>query len=231
VSMMSLMYLVGKIAKDRAYVTAEDLLPQCLSDLGTTSEAVYHCYYEAYIRTHVVAPLGLPDTGFLPDPAKWARCAVAEQDEQYLYRLIQGYVSDGNTFASGGINGHAGLFTTALDISVMLHRFLTATEDDTYLKRSTIDLFSTIGDASFSSRALGWDTNTDRDGYHYCGTLSEATYLHLGYTGTQVCIDPVSGVYTSLLTNRVYPTDHGTSGGVRIAREAFNTMVHDILGL
>ena len=52
-----------------------------------------------------------------------------------------------------------------------------------------------------------------------CGNLSSTTYLHLGYTGTQVCSDPDRQIFTILLTNRVYPTgislmcDCGDGGG------------------
>ena len=35
-----------------------------------------------------------------------------------------------------------------------------------------------------------------------CGTLSEATFMHTGYTGGCICVDPVLEAFTLILTNR-----------------------------
>ena len=55
------------------------------------------------------------------------------------------------------------------------------------------------GAVFLTPNAKGWNLS--------CGTMSAATYLHTGYTGTEVCADPNNEVWTVLLTNRVYPTD------------------------
>ena len=62
-----------------------------------------------------------------------------------------------------------------------------------------------------------------------CGRLSPRTFLHVGYTGTQICADPVNGVYTLLLTNRVYPT--GANIQIQAFRQAWNDAIADILGI
>lgn len=59
-----------------------------------------------------------------------------------------------------------------------------------------------------------------------CGTLSSQTFFHTGYTGTQVCIDPVRGIYTSLLTNRVYPNVENTK--ILQVRAVLNSAVQHI---
>ncbi len=86
-------------------------------------------------------------------------------------------------------------------------------------------LFSTEFNHSQSSRALGWNTN-DPGAPDYgwnlsCGGLSARTFMHTGYSGTEVCIDPVSRMFTVLLTNRVYPNDPKVS--IAAARREFNT--------
>ena len=64
-----------------------------------------------------------------------------------------------------------------------------------------------------STRALGWDTNYlhSNDPYYSkigpCGNMSQSSINHLGYTGTEVCIDNENNIITIILTNRVYPTD------------------------
>lgn len=41
--------------------------------------------------------------------------------------------------------------------------------------------------------------------------MSTLTFEHLGYTGTQVCIDKENEIISVVLTNRVWPTDDGTN--------------------
>jgi hypothetical protein len=64
---------------------------------------------------------------------------------------------------SGGIAGHAGLFSTISDISAfasyMLQTHLGQPGDVHFLNTSTVTLFTSIFEESFSSRALGWTTN------------------------------------------------------------------------
>jgi len=88
---------------------------------------------------------------------------------------------------------------------------------------------------SQSSRALGWNTNDpnafDQGWDLSCGTMSARTFMHTGYTGTMVCMDPELGYYVVLLTNRVYPTDAAGSGQIHLIRQNFTTKVREVLGL
>ncbi len=56
-----------------------------------------------------------------------------------------------------------------------------------------------------------------------CGTMHPTTFTHLGYTGTQICGDPVREIYTIFLTNRVYPDQ--TNIQIREVRKKWNTAV------
>jgi CubicO group peptidase (beta-lactamase class C family) len=167
---------------------------------------VEQCYYEAYVRLFVIAPLKLHRSGFLPPVTMWAEAAPTENDTGYLHRQIQvwlrsravalltseqGQVSDGNAYALGGIAGHAGLFSTAPDALLIMQRYMYAGEADAYLNRTTARLFITEHNATQSSRALGWNTNDpaayDQGWNQSCGVLfSPRTFMHTGYTGTQV---------------------------------------------
>lgn len=52
--------------------------------------------------------------------------------------------------------------------------------------------------------------------------LSSKTFTHLGYTGTEICVDPVNGMFTVLLDNRCYPDKTGQMETIRTARRSFN---------
>lgn len=86
----------------------------------------------------------------------------------YTNTRLQGYVGDGNCFAMGGICGHAGVFSQAQDIARFLQAMLRSIANPTnvsqpfFLNSTTIGLFTEISNETLSSRALGWDTNTDK---------------------------------------------------------------------
>jgi CubicO group peptidase (beta-lactamase class C family) len=115
-------------------------------------------------------------------------------------------VSDGNAYALGGIAGHAGLFSNAPDLWKLMTRWMWAPANDSWLNRTTAELWVKEYNHSQSSRALGWNTNDpnapDQGWGLSCGRLSAKTFMHIGYTGTEMCGDPVNGVVTILLTNR-----------------------------
>ena len=143
----------------------------------------------------------------------------------------------------GGISGHAGVFSTVRDMSQLAANLLAAvTESSEYeghflLNTSTVRLFSTLYNSSQSSRALGWDTNsysvTDYGYSNSCGTLSEQTFMHIGYTGTCICIDPLNQVWSVVLTNRVYNcqgqscTDPDSSTNTKAVYNKFNSILRD----
>ena len=88
---------------------------------------------------------------------------------------------------------------------------------------ATIELFTTVHNASRSTRALGWDTDSV-----LCGNMSARTFTHTGYTGTMICADPVTrgGLLTVLLTNRVYPkADEASEERIHQARVRFSNAV------
>jgi CubicO group peptidase (beta-lactamase class C family) len=58
-------------------------------------------------------------------------------------------------------------------------------------------------------RGLGF--NLARSPRNFLGDLmSERAYGHTGFTGTSIALDPVTGLWVVLLTNRVCPTRENT---------------------
>jgi CubicO group peptidase (beta-lactamase class C family) len=72
-----------------------------------------------------------------------------------------------------------------------------------------------VQDSSFSSRALGWDTPSDRSSAGHF--ITRPAFGHTGFTGTSLWIAPQYDLYVLLLTNRVNPTrEHSGIGRVRV---------------
>ena len=184
--------------------------------LGKIVERVSGETLDRYLAEHVFRPLGMLDTQYRPDSSLLSRIAPTERDP-WRGRLVHGEVHDENAYALGGVSGHAGLFSTAHDLSRLAQAYLNGGVLDgaRLAKASTIRQFTTVEDSSFSSRALGWDTPSDRSSAGHF--ITRPAFGHTGFTGTSLWIAPQYDLYVLLLTNRVNPTrERSGIGRVRV---------------
>ncbi|MDB4885927.1 MAG: beta-lactamase [Gemmatimonadetes bacterium] len=175
------------------------------SDLGADMlafvvEAASGQKLDQFLASRVFTPLGMSDTRFRPDASLRGRIAPTEVTPPRGYP-IRGEVHDENAYALGGVAGHAGLFSTASDLSIFAQMLLNGgTYNGTRLiADSTVQLFTK---RAAGTRALGWDTCA---GSYGCGShMSANAYGHTGFTGTSLWIDPDRDMFVVLLTNRVH---------------------------
>jgi CubicO group peptidase (beta-lactamase class C family) len=148
--------------------------------------------------------------------------APTEYDERRNV-LLQGEVHDENAAALGGVAGHAGLFGTAESVLAVSGAWLRAHHDQrTILSATVARRFTARGeDVPDSTWALGWDTPSrpSSSGRYF----SQASFGHLGYTGTSLWIDPARELEVVLLSNRVNPTRRNEK-----IRE-FRPLIHDLV--
>lgn len=164
-------------------------------------------HLDKFLAKNAFGPLGMKDTGYKPRSRRVKRMPPTEQDEVLRNRLVRGVVHDENAFLMGGVSGHAGLFSSARDLSAFAQMYLNG---GTYkgkriITKETIDLFMQRQPAPpETTRALGWDTPAKGS---FPGDLaSPRAVMHTGFTGTSVYIDPERDAFVILLTNRVHPT-------------------------
>jgi CubicO group peptidase (beta-lactamase class C family) len=168
--------------------------------LGFVAEAASGQTLDVFLERSVFAKLGMTDTHFRPDAMSSVRIAPTEIAPPRGYPL-RGEVHDENAYALGGVAGHAGLFSTADDLSVFAQMML---DGGVYngvriVSDSAVALFTK---RAAGHRALGWDTC---DGGAGCGQyMSERAFGHTGFTGTSLWIDPDRQMFVILLTNRVH---------------------------
>jgi CubicO group peptidase (beta-lactamase class C family) len=183
--------------------------------LGKLVERVSGEPLAAYDSGHVFAPLGMTDTRYLP-PASWlARIAPTEQDS-WRGRKLRGEVHDENASRLGGVSGHAGLFSSARDLSRFARLYLRSGTIDgvRVFDSATVAQFTRVQDTAVSRRALGWETPTGRNSAGRL--LAPVAFGHTGFTGTSLWMDPARNLFVLLLTNRVNPTRNNLKiGGVR----------------
>ena len=168
--------------------------------LGMLVEAVAQDGLDSFLHKRVFEPLGMYDTFVRPADSLRSRVAPTEVTPPRGYSL-RGEVHDENAYALGGVAGHAGLFSTAADLSIFAQMLLNGGEygGTRILQPSTVELFTR---RAAGTRALGWDT---ADGDHGAGNyLTERAYGHTGFTGTSLWIDPDRDMFVILLTNRVH---------------------------
>ncbi len=168
--------------------------------LGFMVESITSEPLDKFLDERVFTPLGMHDTHFRPNASLRGRIAPTELTPPRGYPL-RGEVHDENAYALGGVAGHAGLFSTASDLSIFAQMLLNGgTFNGTrIIADSTVALFTR---RAAGTRALGWDTCAGEFG---CGKyMSANAYGHTGFTGTSIWIDPDRDMFVVLLTNRVH---------------------------
>jgi beta-glucosidase-like glycosyl hydrolase/CubicO group peptidase (beta-lactamase class C family) len=174
--------------------------------LGDILERVSGTDLNRFAKDRLFEPMKMRDTGFKPSESMKARIAPTEFDQDWRKRLVWGEVHDENAAGLGGIAPHAGLFGTAPDLARFAAMLLNGGvfENRRYVAPDTVARFTTRANVPDSSRALGWDTPSENSS---AGTLmSKRAFGHTGFTGTSMWMDPETGVFVILLTNRVHPT-------------------------
>ena len=177
-----------------------------------------------FCQREIFAKLDLAHTCFNPPADLKLAIPPTEDDRTFRHRLIQGEVNDENASVMGGVAGHAGCFSTALDVSVFAQCMLQG--GSPLVKKETLEIFTCRQDSPpGTSRALGWDTPSQpsQSGKYF----SSRSYGHLGYTGTSLWIDPDRQLSVTLLSNRTWP-DRG-SQSIKQFRPAFHDAVFEAL--
>jgi CubicO group peptidase (beta-lactamase class C family) len=169
--------------------------------LGEALERIMGEPLDRFCQREISSRLSLSSLVF--NPKEWkSLIPPTEDDRTFRKRVIQAEVNDENAFVMGGVAGHAGCFSTALDVSVFAqHMLLGGTP---LVRPETLAIFTRREEfPSKTSRALGWDTpsQSSQSGKYF----SSRSYGHLGYTGTSLWIDPERQLSVTLLTNRTWP--------------------------
>ncbi len=188
--------------------------------LGEVIEAIAKQPLDGYLRETFYEPLGMAATGFRTPGTLDPRALPTENDRTFRRRLLQGEVHDEAASILGGVAGHAGLFSTVGDLARVA--FLLTNGGEAYGRRffspATIDLFiARARPVGEYPAALGWMTNRPAsEGTSSSGRrMGPRAFGHTGFTGTSIWIDPDTGLWVILLTNRTYP-DRSTNEMARV---------------
>lgn len=171
---------------------------------------------DRYLTRNFYYPLGMQWTLYNPHRRGRgfvSRIPPSEIDTTYRHKEIKGEVQDERAYYMGGVAGHAGLFSTAHNLSIYAQLMLNKGTygGRRYLKEETVELFTQLQPEP-GNRGLGFDLRSPI-GFTTAGQFtSERTFGHLGFSGTSMWIDPDNDLAIILLTNRTYPyRSYGTA--------------------
>ncbi|MCL6462827.1 MAG: serine hydrolase [Flavobacterium micromati] len=155
--------------------------------------------------------------------------APSEIDIYFRQQVVQGYVHDMAAAMEGGVAGHAGIFSNAMDVAKMMQLFLQRGNygGKSYFSEETFNVFNTSHYAAQGvHRGLGFDKRVGKEG-STCGCVSETSFGHTGFTGTMAWVDPKTEIVYVFLSNRTYP--EVTAEGNKLSREKIREDIQQII--
>jgi beta-N-acetylhexosaminidase len=164
-----------------------------------------------YVYNHFYKKIGASYTTFKPlEKMERARIVPTEDDLIFRKQLVHGHVHDPGAAMLGGVCGHAGLFSSAIDLAKIMQMWINkgAYGYVQYLKPETIERFTCmVGTDKENRRGMGFDKpSLDKDGPSPSSKLcSSNSFGHTGFTGTLAWADPDNDLIFIFLSNRVHP--------------------------
>jgi len=185
---------------------------------------------EVLSQKNFYSSLGMNNTLYNP-LEKFDKNGIAptEVDNYFRHQVVQGYVHDMAAAMEGGIAGHAGIFSNAMDVAKMMQLFLQKGNygNKQYFSEKTFDAFNT---SYYSSegvhRGLGFDKRIGKDG-STCACVSESSFGHTGFTGNIAWVDPETEIVYVFLSNRTYP--EVSSEGNKLSKEKIREDIQQII--
>ncbi|MBC6988329.1 glycoside hydrolase family 3 N-terminal domain-containing protein [Hymenobacter sp. BT491] len=183
---------------------------------------------EEFLQKTFYQPLGLSTMTYNPLQRYPKSCiAPSENDTYYRKTQLQGTVHDQTAAMIGGVGGHAGLFSNANDLAILMQMDLQNGRygGQRFFQTPVVSEFARSSEAG-NRRGLGWDRGNPEKPEGPTSNLSPAsTFGHTGFTGTCVWIDPQNKIVYIFLSNRVYPD----GGNNKLRQYNIRTRIHDVI--
>ncbi len=169
--------------------------------LAALVERVSEMPFDQYCQKNIFGPLGMTHTRFVPPSAWLPKIAPTEYDEQG--KMLHGVVHDPRARRMGGVAGHAGVFSTAEDLTKFAEFVMNG---GPILSSEMIEKMTTPQQPPTAQvlRGFGWDIDSPYSS-NRGELLPVGSFGHTGFTGTSMWIDPTTRTFIILLTNAVHP--------------------------
>jgi CubicO group peptidase (beta-lactamase class C family) len=193
--------------------------------LGAIIEKVSGMPLDQFEEQHVFKPLGMIHTGYNPlQHERTNNIAATSLGQPYEYRMVhdtslgftipgldvqswdgwrqyvlKGEVNDGNAwYASEGVSGHAGLFSTAGDLQLLVNMLLNkgVAGGSRFISEQVIRSFLT---PDTFHNGLGWMMDPENA---FMKNGPPGSFGHTGFTGTSISVVPEYHLSVIILINR-----------------------------
>ena len=184
---------------------------------------------EDYVQQNIYLPMGLSHTGYHPMYRfDRKRIPPTVNDTTFRKQIIWGDVNDQGAATLGGVGGHAGLFTNALDLGVLMYSLINDGNYGgvNYVDPKIIKEFTKQQFPPSNRRGAGFDKPVrSLDGGPTCGQVDLESFGHSGFTGTITWADPKNEIVYVFLSNRSFPNDQNW----KIIKQNIRTNIQDII--
>ncbi|MBK95821.1 MAG: esterase [Planctomycetaceae bacterium] len=188
--------------------------------LGKLVEKVSGQTLDDFAQADVFQPLEMSETSFNPRAELRKRAAPTEQRDG---KWLKGEVHDPRAHLLNGVAGHAGLFSTADDLTRYGQQMLRLAMGNERLpfgpktfsvmtRPRSVERDSKV----IGTRTYGWDHRSPFSS-NRGDQFSDSAFGHGGFTGTVMWIDPEKDRVFIFLSNRLHPDGNGSVN--RIAGE------------
>ncbi len=184
-----------------------------------------------YLNNNFYIPLGMQTSGFNPrERFSRERLVPTEVDDYFRNTTLTGYVHDQAAAMTGGVAGHAGLFSDGNDLAILFQMLLNRGSygGATYFRGETVDSF-TAKCSDLNRRTLGFDGWDPESRYGFPSSMaSRKIFGHTGFTGTCVWADPENNLIFIFLSNRTYPKTPNKLASMNIRSRILNVLYEAI---
>ena len=178
-------------------------------------EDLYNKPLNILANEKIFEPLGLKRTMFNPhESISLEEIVPSERDDFFRYSKLHGYVHDEGAAMLGGISGHAGLFSNAYEVAIVLQAMIQkgSYNNQRLFSENSFNTFNYCYYCDNDNRSgVGFD-KPQVEGKHGStfGGVSMNSFGHYGYTGSIAWADPDEEIIFIFLSNRTYPTRKNT---------------------
>ena len=157
------------------------------------------------------------------------RIVPTENDKKFRKQIIHGDVHDQGAAMLGGVGGHAGLFSDANDLAVLMQMYMNngTYGGKRYIDSITVSRFTRCQYCFENRRGIGFDKPEMSAGKESPVSLScnPESFGHSGFTGTLTWADPVNGTVYVFLSNRVNPDADDN----KLAKSGIRTKIQQVI--
>ena len=185
--------------------------------LGKVLEQAGGAPLDQLAQKYVFGPLGMKNTCYRPAGDNFAATELQPDGS-----CLSGLVHDENARFLGGVSGNAGVFSNLEDTIIFTTMLACGGRHQGEAFLSTAMLKKALVNYTpgmEESRGLGFHL-PGPSSFH--GDLFPAdSFGHTGFTGTSILVDPHTGLYVVLLTNRVHPSREN------VRQTRFRSLLHN----